>query len=346
MLLKWYDNSPRSTKKGSSIVTQTPDSPWITPRREGETRPVIAVGTMNFGKRTPEAESVRIIKRAIERGLTFFDTANVYNEGESERILGRALKSRRGEIQIATKVGFNRIAGKPEGLAPERVLKALDDSLARLGTDYVDVYYLHTPDYVTPIEETLGAIEKLFEAKKIRAFSVSNFASWQILEVMSICDRRGIPRPVISQVLYNLLIRQLDLEYFKFTRRYPIHTTTYNALAGGMLSGKHEREAPIAKGSRFDNNVLYQRRYWSDRFFDLVDAFAGIARDEGMSLIDLSYAWLAGREGVDSILVGPASVEQLDAAIDGASKTVSAETRARIDDTHRAFTGTDATYAR
>lgn len=321
--------------------------PWIEPiPARAERAAAVAVGTMNFGKRTPEAESVRIIERALERGLAFFDTANAYNDGESERILGRALGKRRDSVFIATKVGFGRVAGKLEGLSRETVLRAAGESLSRLKIDYIDLYYLHVPDYSTPIEETLDAVEELFATGKIRRFGVSNYASWQVLQIMLSCDRRKMPRPVVSQVLYNLLIRQLDIEYFKFTREFAIHTSVYNALAGGLLSGRHERAAPIPKGSRFDGNKLYRERYWSDRFFDLVDEYRAVASEEGMSLVELSYAWLAGRAGLDSILVGPASVEQLDAAVEACAKSVSPEARAKIDAIHKAFLGTDASYAR
>ena len=131
--------------------------PFTRPRTS-EQSPLLTVGTMNFGKRTNEAESLKIVHRAIERGLVLFDTANAYVEGESERILGKALRDRRSQSLIATKVGFGRNIGKPEGLSRARILAAIDESLSRLGTDYVDVYYLHVPDYATPIEESLDAI--------------------------------------------------------------------------------------------------------------------------------------------------------------------------------------------
>jgi aryl-alcohol dehydrogenase-like predicted oxidoreductase len=319
--------------------------PWIAPRRDRLT-PLLALGAMNFGKRTPEKEAARIIDRAIERGVLFFDTAHAYNDGESERILGRALAKRREQLGVATKVGFGRTAGKPEGLARARVLAACDESLERLGTSYIDVYYLHVPDYATPLEETVEALAELVRAGKIRHIGVSNYASWQVLKIMSLCDKLGIERPVVSQVLYNLLIRQLDIEYFKFTREYPIHTTVYNALAGGLLSGRYDRAQAIPEGSRFDKNKFYQGRYWTDRFFDLVDSLRGVATEEGLSLVELSYAWLAGAKGVDSILVGPSTVEHLDAALDACNKTVSSEGRAKIDALYKAFLGTDTTYAR
>ena len=319
--------------------------PWIHPRDEGAPA-AIALGTMNFGKRIDAQASARVLTHAIERGIRFFDTANAYCEGESERILGAAVRKDRERFGIATKVGFGRVGGKPEGLARARVLAAFEESRKRLQTDWVDLYYLHVPDHATPIEETLGAIGELFDKGLIRAFGISNYASWQVLEIFHACDAMGMQRPVVAQQLYNLLIRQLDIEYFKFTRKHPIHTTAYNALAGGLLSGRHDAAAPAPKGSRFDGNRMYQRRYWNDRMFELVDAYQAIAESEGMSIVDLAYGWLGSRPGVDSVLVGPTSVEQLDAAIRGLERRPSTDACTRIDQIHLAHLGTETTYAR
>ncbi|MEW5854685.1 MAG: aldo/keto reductase [Myxococcota bacterium] len=318
---------------------------WLTPRPP-DARPLLTLGTMNFGGRTPEPEAVRIMERALELGLSTWDTANVYGDGESERIVGRAARSRRKDVRLATKVGLMRVGGKPEGLSPERIRAALDESLDRLGTDHVDLYYLHAPDYRTPLDETLSAVKEALASGKARHWGVSNFSSWQILQMRNICERTGMAPPATSQVLYNVLIRQLDVEYWKFTRQFPIHTTVYNALAGGLLTGRHRRDAPIPAGSRFDGNAMYQRRYWSERFFELVDAYGAVAREAGMSLMDLSYAWLAGAPGVDSILVGPATVEQLEAAVSGTSRVLTDDVRRRVNEMHRGFQGTDASYAR
>ena len=303
---------------------------YLDPKEPGS-RPALVVGTMNFGKRTPEAESRRIVARALERGLTFFDTANVYNDGESERILGRALGKRRGEARIATKVGIGKMSD-PEGLAPERIAAAIDESLQRLGTDRVELYYFHKPDHERSLEAAVKAMEQLQQSGKIGAWGGSNFASWQLGEM----TRLGRPR--VSQVIYNLLIRQLELEYFRFARNYRIHTTVYNPLAGGLLAGK--------PGARFDGNRMYQTRYLTDRMFELVAAYGKLAAGLGMSTVELGYAWLASRPGVDSILLGPASVEQLDAGIDGAARTLPKEALDQIDAVHRSYTGTDVSYAR
>lgn len=303
---------------------------------------------MNFGTRTDAAESHRIIDLALEHGLTHFDTANLYGNGESEKLVGAALASRRERVQLATKAGLLRRGKKAEGLSPSRVREALQESLQRLGTDYVDLYYLHAPDPSTPLAQTLDAIQELLEAGRIRAFGVSNFASWQILELNHLCDARRMPRPTTSQVLYNLLIRQLDLEYFAFTRAHPLHTTVYNPLAGGLLAraGQVAADAPPPQGSRFESNPLYRKRYWSRSLMELAERLGEVALAEGMDLITFSYAWLAGRDGVDSILTGPASTAHLEAALASMKREVSPDARARVDTLYREFQGTDTSYAR
>ncbi len=301
---------------------------------------------MNFGSRTPAPEATRIVDRALERGATLFDTANMYGDGESERILGAALEGRRDQVRLATKVGLLRQAGKPEGLAPARILAAIDESLRRLRTDRVDLYYLHAPDPATPVEQTLEAISALLAAGKIRAWGVSNFAAWQIAQLNTACDQQGLQRPAVAQQLYNVLVRQLDLEFFAFTRSNPLHTTVYNPLAGGLLARAPATGAAIPAGSRFETNAIYRKRYWTDALFGLAQQLRALAASEGVELITASYAWLAGRPGVDSVLAGPASVAHLDAAIDGCAFELSAALRVKLDEAHRAFTGTDARYAR
>jgi aryl-alcohol dehydrogenase-like predicted oxidoreductase len=301
---------------------------------------------MNFGKRTGQAEAERIMEHAIERGVVLFDTANLYNEGASEEIVGRALRTRRDRILVATKVGLGRALGKPEGLSRAAIERAIEGSLTRLGTEYVDLYYLHAPDPATPIEETIDIIAELIQKKRIKHLGVSNYASWQILEINRLCDERGIARPRVSQVMYNLLVRQVEIEYLRFAERYPIHTTVYNPVAGGLLTGRYRAGDVIPAGSRFDKNLLYQRRYWSPRMFEVLEQYRALAEAEGMSLLDFAYAWLADTRGVDSVLVGPATVEHLDAAIDAWEKKLTPEARAKAGEIYKAYVGTDASYAR
>jgi aryl-alcohol dehydrogenase-like predicted oxidoreductase len=322
------------------------------PKRIAGEPPAITLGTMNFGKRTTAAESERIVARALERGIRVFDTANIYNAGESERILGRALGRNRNRdrdrdrVILATKVGLNPALGKPEGLRPEAMAKALAASLERLGTDHIDIYYLHAPDHGTPIEQTLEGMKRLVDGGGVRAWGASNYASWQILEMRHLCATMGLPGPEVSQLLYNAVHRQLDIEYFAFARRYPIHTTVYNPLAGGLLAGTHRLEDAPPPGSRFDGNDMYRRRYWTREMFDRVEQLRAVAELEGMSLVELAYAWVASRPDVDSILVGPADVAQLDHAIDAIQRPVSEAARSRIDELARAWSGSDTAYVR
>ncbi len=317
------------------------------PKRKAGEPPALALGTMNFGKRTPVAESERIVRRALERGIRVFDTANGYSGGESERILGRALGRDRDGAIVATKVGVGPGGpGKPEGLGAATIARALDASLERLGTDRVDHYYFHVPDRATPIEESIDAMRALLDTKRVLSWGVSNYASWQILEMDTLADARSMPRPAVSQVLYNVLHRQLDVEYFSFARRYPIHTSVYNPLAGGLLSGKHRAGEAPEKGSRFDANAMYQGRYWTRAMFERVDAVAETARADAMTIVELAYAWVAARPGVDSIIVGPATVEQLDSAIDAVGRKLSPEGHRRLDDLWREWAGTDTNYVR
>ncbi len=339
---------------GMSIAS--PLDAWSAPKAL-DASPLVSIGCMNFGARTKEDEAVRIIERALERGVTFFDTANAYAKGESERILGRALGGRRRACQIASKVGYGLEPGKPEGLAPARVLAAIDESLERLGTDHLDIYYLHTPDHATPIEETLGAMHDVLASGKARAWGVSNFASWQVLEMIHWADTHSMPRPKIAQHMYNLLLRQLDVEWFRFAAKYRLHTTVYNPLAGGLLTDARLLEAlgegqlaEPTKGSRFDRNKLYQKRYWSAPMVHAANAYRLLAEELGMKLTDLAYAFAGNRQGVDSVILGPGTVAHLDAGIDGCKRRL--DDRAgesamkRVDELHRTLEGTDASYAR
>jgi aryl-alcohol dehydrogenase-like predicted oxidoreductase len=319
-------------------------SSLLSPRKPGQPAAVV-VGTMNFGKRTPAPEAERIIHAALERGLRWFDTANVYTGGESERILGRALKGRREKALIATKVGVGTLAGPPEGLSPARIAAAVDESLQRLDVDRIDVYYLHTPDPKTPIDQTLQAIRALISVGKIGQWAVSNYAAWQLVDIEHRCKPLGLPAPAISQVLYNLLLRQLDVEYFACARRLGIHTTCYNALAGGLLAGRG-LDRQIEPGSRFDGNPMYQKRYLSDRFFELVRAYHALAKDAGLTPVQLAYGWLSQRAGVDSVLIGPATLQQLEDAIEGCARKLPDEVVAGVEAIHRAHVGSEATYAR
>lgn len=315
--------------------------PFLDPRAPGAPA-LVVVGCMNFGGRTPEPEAHAIVHRALERGLTAFDTANYYGSGASERILGPVLEGL-PDVRIATKCGLMQVAGKPEGLRPERVLKAVDESLERLRRERVDLLYLHAPDRRTPIEETLGAVADLLRAGRIQHFGVSNYAAWEVLEILHLCDQKGLPRPRVSQVLLNLAIRQVEVEYLRFAAKYRLHTTVYNPLAGGLFARPIDRAA--APPARFEVQ-RYRDRYWSDRIFAFADALHALAAEAGTTSLHLAYAWLAAHGGVDSILVGPGTVAHLDAAMDACARPLPPGVAGKLAALQRDFDGTDARYAR
>lgn len=306
----------------------------------------VTLGTMTFGGRTPKAEALRLVARAMERGVVRVDTANLYESGRSESIVGEAIRGKREQVFLSTKVGAARGQGGAEGLSRERVLAACDESLARLGVECIDLYFLHLPDPKTPIEATLEAVVRLLEAGKIRAYGLSNFASWQALEVVHAARSMGLPGPSRAQMLYNVLVRQLDVEYFAFAARYGLPVEAYNPLAGGLLTPKHASPEADKRGSRFFKNGLYERRYWSEAFFARRDALSRLAGEHGVSLVHLAYGFLAARPGLAGVCIGPATLPQLDEAQDALATPLPAELLAEIEKLHLAWMGTDARYAR
>jgi len=236
----------------------------------------------------------------------------MYNKGVAETMLGKALRSRRDRVVLATKVR-NKMGDGPDdaGLSRAAMHKAIDASLKRLQTDRVDIYYLHWPDYDTPIEETLETMDELVRAGKVRYPAVSNYAAWQVAEIHCLCRSRGFEPPHISQPMYNLLARGIEDEYLPFCKRFEVAVIPYNPLAGGLLTGKHSKQAGPIEGTRFDKNDLYLRRYWHDDYFAAVQELKASARDAGKTLIELSLQWLLTQPVVDSVILGASRPEQL-----------------------------------
>lgn len=273
----------------------------------------VSFGTMTFGSQTDEATAVRIIDRCLDAGINFLDTANVYNQGQAETILGRALAGRRQKIVLATKVrGKMEHAPDETGLSRAAIHKALDSSLRRLKTDYVDIYYLHQPDYGVSVEETLAALDDVVRAGKVRYSAVSNYAAWQVCDIHSISQRSGFNPPYISQPMYNLLARAIEEEYLPFCKRFGVAVVPYNPLAGGLLTGKHASDRGPVAGTRFDGNRLYLDRYWHEDYFAAVEELKTVAHGAGKTLVELSFQWLLSQPLVDSIILGASRLEQLE----------------------------------
>ncbi len=273
----------------------------------------LSFGTMPFGSQADEAASRRMVDRCLDAGINFFDTANMYNLGKAETILGKALAGRRQKVILATKVSYKMGEAPDEsGLSRAAIHKAIDASLKRLGTDYVDLYYLHWPDYDIPIHETLAAMDELVKAGKIRYPAVSNYAAWQVCEILWVAEKNHLQPPFISQPMYNLLARGIEEEYLPFCKQFGIAVIPYNPLAGGLLTGKHSRGAGPIEGTRFDKNQLYLNRYWHADYFDAVEELKTVAREAGKTLVGLSLQWLLGQAQVDSVILGASRSEQLE----------------------------------
>jgi 1-deoxyxylulose-5-phosphate synthase len=268
-------------------------------------------GTMTLGKPLDQAGTNQIIDRCVEAGINFFDTANMYNAGVAETLLGKALKGRRDKIVIASKVFF-KMGEEPDqhGLSRKAILRAIDESLQRLQTDYLDIYYLHAPDHTVPIEESLEAMETLVKQGKVRYPACSNYAGWEVVQMLCIAKERGWHAPHVSQPMYNLLARGIEQEYLPMCKEFGVSTVVYNPLAGGLLTGKHRPDSVIP-GTRFDNNKLYQDRYWHQQYFNAVERLRQIAQSAGRSLVSLSLSWLLHHTPSDVVILGASSLEQL-----------------------------------
>lgn len=313
----------------------------------GELGPAV-LGTMTFGEQTEEVDAARMVGVAREAGVRMFDTANSYVDGRSEEILGRIVAPFRDEVLIATKVGNLGPKGEADAsgqLAPDAIRSEVEGSLRRLGTDRIDLYYLHRPDWQTPIEETLGACEELVREGKIRAIGHSNFAAWQAMEMVAIAQREGWSPAIHAQPMYNAITRRLDEEYRSFALRYGIRNIVFNPLAGGLLTGKHTFDAGPAEDTRFGLRSSYQKRYWAPEYFDAVDTLRSIASEAGLSLVELVLRWLDAQPLVHRVLLGASKVEHLEAnlrALDGPPPD--AATSARVDEVWKGLRGAAPAY--
>ncbi len=267
---------------------------------------------MTFGKPSDQIASSRMVHRCIDEGINFFDTANVYQAGTAESMLGEAIRGKREKLIIATKVG-GKIGEYPSErrLCKRAILQAIDGSLTRLKTDYVDLYYLHQPDHDVAIEETLSTLQELVRIGKIRYPATSNYAAWQLCEMLGIADKQGYTPAYVSQPMYNLLARGIEQEYLPMAKKYDVSVLAYNPLAAGMLTGKH-RENAITAGTRFDRNPMYQERYWHSQNFSAVETLKRTAEKNGRSLISVAVNWLLHHTATDCVILGASQIEQLE----------------------------------
>lgn len=304
----------------------------------------VCLGTMTFGGQTERETAGRMVDLASDRGVNFFDTANVYTGGESERILGEILGSRRQSVVLASKV-FNKVGGETPGLSRAAIIAAAENTLARLRTDYLDIYYLHQPDYSVPIEESLEAMHTLVRQGKIRYVASSNFASWQIVQMLHIAGSNDFSPAAITQPMYNLLARRIEDEYLPMCKEFGIATVVYNPLAGGLLTNKHQ--ASPVPGTRFDGNQMYLRRYWNEVTLEAVRRLSEIAEQGGRSVVSLALNWLLHHTPADCIILGASALEHLEYNLTACKEgPLPSETLAACDDVWQMLRGVAPKYNR
>jgi aryl-alcohol dehydrogenase-like predicted oxidoreductase len=286
----------------------------------------VCLGTMTFGHQCDEHTSFAIMDAAAEAGVTFIDTADVYpipvsleTVGRTEEIVGRWLRGKRTEFVVATKCRMNMGTGANDGgLSRKHVLAAIDASLKRLGTDYVDLYQVHAPDPETPIEETLRALDSIVQSGKARYIGCSNFQAWQLGNALWASDRLKLSRFDSVQPRYNLLFREIENELLPLCEDQGVGVIAYNPLAGGFLTGKHRRDLPPADNTRFAvAGKLYVDRYWNDASFSVVERLQDFLATRGKSLTHVALAWVLMQRAVTAAIVGATSPEQLRDALQG-----------------------------
>jgi aryl-alcohol dehydrogenase-like predicted oxidoreductase len=307
--------------------------------RSGLKVSAISLGTNAFGARADEATSIAIVHKALDSGINLLDTADIYSAGESERIIGKALKGRRSQAILATK-GYGRMGPGPNdaGSSRQHILDAVDASLKRLETDYIDLYQLHNFDNETPLEETLETLNDLVRWGKIRYIGCSNFAAWQIVKALGISERKGWARFISNQPEYSPAARQIERELIPAGLSEGVGHIVYFPLAGGLFTGKYKRnEAPPAGSRAITQGERFVKRWLNDRYFTLVEQMTEVANEAGIPLPHLAIAWCIAKPGITSAIVGASKVEQVADNIGAADVKLSPEIIKRVDEISAAF---------
>jgi aryl-alcohol dehydrogenase-like predicted oxidoreductase len=312
----------------------------------------ICLGTMTLGTQVGEAESIKLIKSALAAGVNFLDTADGYphnNPGISEEVIGRAIRGERHSVVVATKVQARTGPGpNDEGLSRKHIMQAVEGSLRRLQTDYIDLYYCHFPDYDTPIEETLRAMDDLVHQGKVRYIGCSNFTAWQLCKAIGVSGVHNLVRFDCIEPPYNLLTRDIEYELLPFCASEGIGVCVYSPLASELLSGRHEFGKPPAEG-RFTDPLLGKLCldiYWSEINFKAVDQIKKIAREHGRSLPQFSLAWVLSNETITSAISGATTPEQLEENVSAIEIKLSPEELQACDEVWNMFRPPRYFYAR
>lgn len=293
----------------------------------------LCLGTMMFGGATDEPTSARIVARARDQGVNFIDTADSYNAGVSEDVVGRAIREHRSWWVLATKIANPTGQGpNARGLSRRHVQLAVDASLRRLGVAEIDVLYLHKEDHATPLAETVRALGDLIRVGKLRYFGVSNYRSWRVAEICRLCDEAGIDRPIASQPLYNVLNREVEVEHLPACGHFGLGVVPYSPLARGVLTGKYAPDAPAPEGTRAarrDRRMLESE--WRSESLQVAQELAARARDKGVTPGQFAFAWVLNNRFVTAAVGGPRTEAQWEDYAGALSCPVDAADEALVD---------------
>jgi len=293
----------------------------------------ICLGTMTFGHTTGEAEAREIMAAAFDAGVNFFDSSNTYAKGRSEEILGKLLQGRRHDAVIATK-GFNPVGPGPNDSGASRLylIRAVEDSLRRLQTDHIDVYYLHHTDYETPLEETLRALDDLVRDGKVRYIACSNFEAWRLMEAIWISDTRGWERFTCYQPQYNLVVRDIEAEVLPVCRLKGVGVVAWGPLAGGFLTGKYQPGERTAPGTRSEENWVFMDRMFAPNADETLETLLHLSNELDCAPASLAIRWVLERDAVSSAIVGARTAEQFGKSLQAAGLSPPPEALARLSD--------------
>src|SRR5215475_4129196 len=308
----------------------------------------LCLGTMTFGLQSDEATGFAVMDKAAEGGVDFLDTSDAYplggdlpSRGRTEEIIGRWLRGKRDRFILATKC-FVPMGPAPfdGGNSRKHIMSAVEASLRRLETDYIDLYQLHGYDPNTPIDETLSALNDLVRTGKVRYVGCSNFLTYQLVRAVGRTETLGLVRLDSVQPRYNLLFREIEREMLPYCTEDGIGVIPYNPIAGGLLSGKHVRTSPPPEGTRFTlgwAGPAYQQRYWHDREFDTVEEIRKLADDAGVSMVTLSVAWVLANKAITAPIVGASRPDQLDVSLAAAEYQLDEDLKARLDEVTHSY---------
>lgn len=293
----------------------------------------LCLGCMNFGWGVEEADSIKMIHRALDAGINFVDTADVYGKGASETITGKALQGKRDNVFLATKV-HGKMGDGPndEGNSRLHIIKGCEDSLRRLGVDHIDLYQIHRPQSDVPIDETLGALDDLIRAGKVRYSGTSTYAAWQLVESLWQSEKLGLNRFVCEQPPYNLLDRRIERELLPFAQTYGFGVIPWSPLAGGMLTGKYQRDARGPQGSRYESGKFRGDEPVPEAAWKVIEGVAQLAKEKNCAMDAFALAWCAQQPHITSPIIGPRTLEQLEGNFQALDVTITDDDRKRIDE--------------